>query len=178
MSRNSVLFHNKDDIAVLITDVEPAKVVAEVVDMVHLTHQRRRRERLLARHCQGFLLPPCALYGRQTSELNWNVSHTLDTPNLSFLKKSKFLHFAAKLFCACHRCLLCLPLRINLTAPTLLSQSHTLPSSIILDIFQVATKLILHRCMRSSSSASSFLCVTIIEWAYTHIFNLIILKIL
>ena len=48
MSRNSVLFHNKDDIAVLITDVEPAKVVAEVVDMVNLTHQRRCRERLLA----------------------------------------------------------------------------------------------------------------------------------
>lgn len=64
MSRNSVLFHNKDDIAVLITDVEPAKVVAEVVDMVNLTHKRRCRKRLLARHCQGLLLLPCALFGR------------------------------------------------------------------------------------------------------------------
>ena len=64
MSWNSVLFHHKDDIAVLVTDVEPAKVVAEVVDVVNLTHQRRCRERLLARHCQGLLLPPCALFGR------------------------------------------------------------------------------------------------------------------
>ena len=38
MCRNSVLFHNEDHITILVTDVEPPKVVTEMVNMVHFAH--------------------------------------------------------------------------------------------------------------------------------------------
>ena len=79
MSWNSVLFHHKDDIAVLITDVEPAKMIAEVVDVVNLTHQRRCRERLLARHCQGLLLHPLVLYLVERLQSTYAMTHCMDT---------------------------------------------------------------------------------------------------
>ena len=53
--RYSVLFNNKDHVAVLIADVEATQVLAEVVDVVHLADQGRCRERLLARHRQRLL---------------------------------------------------------------------------------------------------------------------------
>ena len=48
VGRYSVLFNNKDHVAVLIADVEATQVLAEVVDVVHLADQGRCRERLLA----------------------------------------------------------------------------------------------------------------------------------
>ena len=53
--RYSVLFNNKDHVAVLIADVEATQVLAKVVDVVHLADQGRCRERLLARHRQRLL---------------------------------------------------------------------------------------------------------------------------
>ena len=76
-------------------------------------------------------------FSRPSLEVSWSTDYIepLETPlltgyfSLSLSWKSQFLHFPAKLFCACHRCLLCLPLRISLTAPTMLSQAKTPPSS-------------------------------------------------
>ena len=61
MCRYSVLFNNKDHVAVLIADVEATQVLAEVVDVVHLADQGRCRERLLARHRQRLLLLLCQI---------------------------------------------------------------------------------------------------------------------
>ena len=102
VGRYSVLFNNKDHVAVLIADVEATQVLAEVVDVVHLADQGRCRERLLARHRQTLLLLLC-----QISLLK--VQARLSSPTYLSPNKQGFLHFpnscepATAVYCA-HVC--------------------------------------------------------------------------
>merc|ERR1719447_1483699 len=84
--RYSVLFNNKDHVAVLIADVEATQVLAEVVDVVHLADQGRCRERLLARHRQTLLLLLCQISLPK-------VQAQLSSPTYLSPNKQGFLHF-------------------------------------------------------------------------------------
>ena len=102
VGRYSVLFNNEDHVAVLIADVEATQVLAEVVDVVHLAHQGRCRERLLARHRQRLLLILCQISLP-------NVRAQLSSPTYLSPNKQGFLHFpnscepATAVYCA-HVC--------------------------------------------------------------------------